>query len=186
MQRKDDTKDSRLVIQRLDMTPKRVPTAADLQGLTRDEWEALGHDLCATMYNAERVEDRLGRGNGLDALRQLEPEANIDGWQFRRFDDRFGDHQIKNLQDAGTRAVAACKNNLGGQLKTFTVFGNVDLQPGHLKAKGEDARFIEFQKWCKAQYDVIQNRDCGTLSCSLNLPTIRITIMIDYSFPLSF
>jgi tetratricopeptide (TPR) repeat protein len=136
------------------MTPKRVPTVQDLQGLTRDEWESLGHDLCATMYDAERVEDRLGRGNGLDALRQLEPAGKIDGWQFRRFDDRLGDHQIEKLQEAVTRAVAACKNNLGRQLKTFTVFGNIDLQPGHLKAKGEDARFTEFQEWCKAQYNV--------------------------------
>src|SRR5207245_2632592 len=38
--------------------------------------------------------------------------------------------------------------------KTFTVFGSIDLQPGHLKAKGEDARFAEFQKWCKEQYDI--------------------------------
>lgn len=126
------------------MTSKRVPTVADLQELSRDEWESLGHDLCATMYDAERVEDRLGRGNGLDALRQLEPSSGIDGWQFRRFDDRLGDHQITNLQEAVTRAVAACKNDLGRPLRTFTVLGNIDLQPGHKKAKGEDARFIEF------------------------------------------
>src|SRR6184192_276473 len=136
------------------MTTKRLPTVQDLQGLTRDEWEALGHDLCATMYDAERVEDRLGRGNGLDAVRQLEPEGNIDGWQFRRFDDRLGDKQIKKLREAVTRAVGACDEDLRGQLKTFTVFGNIDLQPGHLKAKGEDARFAEFRKWCKEQYDI--------------------------------
>ncbi len=133
---------------------KRVPTAQDLQELSRDEWEALGHDLCATMYEAERVEDRLGRGNGLDAVRQLEPEGNIDGWQFRRFDDRLGHKQIEKLQEAITRAVAACKRDRAGELRTFTVFGNIDLQPGHGKAKGEDARFAEFRKWFKEQYNI--------------------------------
>src|SRR5437763_6842529 len=122
---------------------KRVPTVQDLQGLSRDEWEALGHDLCATMYAAQRVEDRLGRGNGVDAVRQLEPAGNIDGWQFRRFDARLGNKQIKKLQEDVTRAVAACKRDLAGELRTFTVFGNIGLQPSHGKAKGEDARFAE-------------------------------------------
>lgn len=105
------------------------------------------------MYDAERVEDKLGRGNGLDAVRQLEADGDVDGWQFRRFDDRLGSHQIRELRKAVTRADAACKN-VDRQLKTFTVFGNIDLQPGHLNAKGEDARFSEFQKWCKAEHDV--------------------------------
>jgi tetratricopeptide (TPR) repeat protein len=163
------------------MTGKRVPTASDLQNLTRDEWESLGHALCATMYDAERVEDRLGRGNGLDALRQLEPGGSIDGWQFRRFDDRLGDHQIKKLQEAVTRAVNACARDLGGELKTFTVFGSIDLQPGHLKAKGEDTRFSEFQKWCKAEYniDAVYRGVTWVLSRLLKHPHLRPDLFED-------
>jgi tetratricopeptide (TPR) repeat protein len=136
------------------MMKTRVPTTNDLQNLTRDEWEALGHDLCATMYNTERIEDRLGRGNGLDSFRQLETGGDIDGWQFRRFNGRLGYKQVNDLKNAVTRAVAACKNNLGVSLRTFTVFGSLDLEPGHGKQKGEDARISEFREWCKTQYDV--------------------------------
>jgi hypothetical protein len=94
------------------MTGNRIPTASDLQSLTRDEWEALGHGLCAEMYDTERIEDRLGKGNGLDSFRQLEAGGNIDGWQFRRFDGRLGLEQVNKLKEAVTRAVNACKNNL--------------------------------------------------------------------------
>lgn len=165
------------------MTEKRVPTASDLQDLTRDEWESLGHDLCATMYDAERVEDRLGRGNGLDAFRQLEPGGSIDGWQFRRFDDRLGDHQIKKLQEAVTRAVNACDRDLGGELKTFTVFGNIDLQPGHLTAKGEDSRFSDFQKWCKSEHDIdaVYRGVTWVRSCLLKHPYLRPHLFEDFA-----
>lgn len=166
---------------KLDMTEKRVPTTSDLQKLTRDEWESLGHDLCATMYNAERVEDRLGRGNGLDSFRRLEPGGSIDGWQFRRFDGRLGDHQIRELREAVTRAVNACARDLSGELKTFTVFGNIDLQPGHLKAKGEDSRFSEFQKWCKEEYniDAVYRGVTWVRSCLLKHPHLRPDLFED-------
>jgi tetratricopeptide (TPR) repeat protein len=133
------------------------------------------------MYDAERVEDRLGRGNGLDALRQLEPGGSIDGWQFRRFDDRLGDHQITELKKAVTRAVNACARDLGVELKTFTVFGSIDLQPGHLKAKGEDARFSEFQKWCKAEYniDAVYRGVTWVRSCLLKHPHLRPDLFED-------
>jgi tetratricopeptide (TPR) repeat protein len=163
------------------MTEKRVPTASDLQNLTRDEWESLGHDLCATMYDAERVEDRLGRGNGLDAIRQLEPGGSIEGWQFRRFDDRLGDHQITELKKAVTRAVDACARDLGAKLKKFTVFGSIDLQPGHRTAKGEDTRFSEFQNWCKAQYeiDAVYHGVTWVLSSLLKHPHLRPDLFED-------
>jgi tetratricopeptide (TPR) repeat protein len=163
------------------MTEKRVPTTSDLQKLTRDEWESLGHDLCATMYDAERVEDRLGRGNGLDAFRQLEPGGSVDGWQFRRFEDRLGDHQIKKLQEAVTRAVNACARDLGAELKTFTVFGSIDLQPGHLKAKGENARFSEFQKWCKAEHNIkaVYRGITWVRSCLIKHPHLRPDLFED-------
>src|SRR5687767_4743393 len=132
----------------------RVPTTNDLQDLTRDEWEALGHDLCATMYNTERIEDRLGRGNGLDSFRQLEAGGGIDGWQFRRFNSRLGQKQVNKLKDAVTRAVTACQDSLSAPLRTFTVFGSLDLEPGHGKQKGEDTRNSEFRQWCKTQYGV--------------------------------
>jgi tetratricopeptide (TPR) repeat protein len=106
------------------------------------------------MYNTERIEDRLGRGNGLDSFRQLETGGDIDGWQFRRFDDRLGLKQVNDLKKAVTRAVTACKNNLGAPLRTFTVFGSLDLEPGHGKQKGEDARISEFRQWCKTRYGV--------------------------------
>ena len=60
-----------MVAERVDTRPAeatRMPATNDLQNLTRDEWEALGHGLCATMYNTERIDDRLGRGNDRQTL----------------------------------------------------------------------------------------------------------------------
>jgi tetratricopeptide (TPR) repeat protein len=129
------------------------PTVQDLQSLSRDGWEALGHDLCAILYGTNRVEDRLGRGNGLDAYRELKP-GEIDGWQFRRFDDRLGDVQIGKLRDAVKRAIDACKRDQDGKLVSFTVLGSIDLQPGHKGSKGEIKRFKDFETWCLTQHSV--------------------------------
>lgn len=136
------------------MSGKRVPTTGDLSTLSRDEWEALCHDLCAIVYDTERVEDRLGRGNGLDAFRESTNGGGVEGWQFRRFDDRLENKQIQKLKDAVNRAVTTCKGELDAPLKEFTVFGNIDLQPGHGKAKGEGRRFREFREWCLAEHTV--------------------------------
>lgn len=133
---------------------RRTPTATELSALSRDDWESLGHDLCGVIYDAERVEDRLGRGNGLDAVRQLDEAGTVDGWQFRRFDDRLGNTQIVKLREAVDRAVATCGKAFSAPLRKFTVFGNIDLQPGHGKVKGEDARFSEFRDWCETQHGV--------------------------------
>lgn len=132
------------------------PTIQDLQSLSRDDWEALGHDLCATLYGTNRVEDRLGRGNGLDAYRELKP-GEIEGWQFRRFDDRLGDVQIRKLRDAVERAIDACKRDQNGKLVSFTVFGSIDLQPGHKGSKGEIKRFQDFETWCQTEHSVAAN-----------------------------
>ena len=69
----------------------RIPTASDVAALSRDDWEALCRSLAAIIHQAEGIEDRRGKGNGMDVIR-IDPDG-ASGWQFRRFDARFGDKQ---------------------------------------------------------------------------------------------
>ena len=108
--------------------------------LTRDQFE----DLCFLLLRREfgeelqRVEDRLGSGNGLDAMILRE---DIIGFQIRRYDPqnvrRFGSHHKSGVVDS-VRKAQAWSQSIAKRLAEFTLVCNVDLQP---------AEFTEALNW---------------------------------------
>jgi hypothetical protein len=109
----------------------RIPSLQDVAALDRDAWEDVCAALVALLFGAHRVEDRRGRGNGLDAWRRRHDGAY--GWQFRRLDDRFGSVQAGKVRDNITNAIAWSISELGVPLRRFTLVLNIDPEPGHGK-----------------------------------------------------
>jgi tetratricopeptide (TPR) repeat protein len=68
------------------------------------------------------------------------------GWQFRRYDDRFGDKQAKKVEEAVRRAALKCTTEDGRRLIRFALWANIDLEPGHGKQTGERERFAKLKK----------------------------------------
>lgn len=130
----------------------RIPSLKDVADLSRDEWERLCRSLAVIIYQAEGVEDRKGKGNGLDAIRIDAHQAN--GWQFRRFDGRLGDPQIRAIRDALELAVARCKAEDGVPLGRFAVWANIDLEPGHMSQTGERERVKTLKAFARSTHGV--------------------------------
>jgi tetratricopeptide (TPR) repeat protein len=134
---------------------KRTPTLESVAQLNRDEWETLCQSLCSTLYSAARVEDRRGKGNGLDAWRYI--EDGIEGWQFRRYDARFGDKQAQHVIEGIALAHKRCADELKKPLVKYNLVFNIDPEPGHLKKKGEIQRLAEISEWCRKELGVSFN-----------------------------
>jgi tetratricopeptide (TPR) repeat protein len=130
----------------------RIPTQADLEKLSRDEWEELCKDICMTYWDAVPVEDHLGRGNGLDCY--LKTTNGIHGWQFRRFNERLGLPQEKELKEALERAKRWSTEKMTQPLVSFTAITSIDLQPSHGKEKGEIERIQELTQWAMSSHQV--------------------------------
>ena len=98
------------------------------------------------------MEDRFGKGNGLDAWRT--DAGNIEGWQFRRFNSRLGasqaSHIKKNIILAQERSVQEIKK----PLSKFTIIFNIDPEPGHKEKKGEIERLVDIEEWAKNNYNI--------------------------------
>jgi hypothetical protein len=92
------------------------------------------------MHDAEGVEDRRGKGNGLDMV-QIRPDGAY-GWQFRRFDHRFDDAQAAKVFKAIELACRRCEQEDKVTLVEFTLWVNIDLEPGHKTSIGERERFF--------------------------------------------
>lgn len=130
----------------------RTPTKKEVAELSRDDWESLCGLLTETLMGVARVEDRMGKGNGLDGLRHV--EAGISGWQYRRFDARFGDRQktaiVKSIELARSRALS----ELGRPLVEYHVVANIDLEPGHAGSVGEIERWEKLRSAYRGIVDV--------------------------------
>lgn len=98
--------------------------------LTRDQFEELCFLLLRQEFGEElqRVEDRLGSGNGLDAVILRE---DIIGFQIRCYDPqnarRFDRHHKAGVVDS-VRKARAWSQSLRKRLSQFTLVCNVDLQ----------------------------------------------------------
>jgi len=104
---------------------------ARIAELTKDQFEALCFLLLRQEFGEklQRVEDRLGSGNGLDAVILRE---DIIGFQIRCYDPqnarRFGSHHKDGVVDS-VRKARAWSQSLRKRLSQFTLVCNVDLQP---------------------------------------------------------
>lgn len=130
----------------------RTPSIQEVGQLDRDAWETVCTSLCALLFGAHRVEDRQGRGNGLDAWRR--PGGGVYGWQFRRFDGRLGSTQAANIRKNLRAAATWASPELGLPLRRFTMVFNIDPEPTHVGAPGEIARLAEIAKWAKDELNV--------------------------------
>jgi hypothetical protein len=130
----------------------KIPSLETVSNLTREEWEDLCSSLCSLLYSSHRVEDRFGKGNGLDAWRH--DSGNVEGWQFRRFNLRLGDSQAAQIKEniilARERSILEIKK----PLTRFTVIFNIDPEPGHKGKKGEIERLSEIEEWAKETFDI--------------------------------
>ena len=117
----------------------RVPTAKQVADLSRDEWEGLCRALVAIVFQANGVEDRKGKGNGLDSYRR--DALGVAGWQYKRFDDRFETKQAAVIRSGVKLASERVLAEMGAPLKEYSLWANIDLEPGHGRKKGEIARF---------------------------------------------
>lgn len=104
---------------------------ARIAELTRDQFENLCFLLLHREFGEElqRVEDRLGSGNGLDAVILRE---NIIGFQIRCYDPqnarRFGSHHKNGVVDS-VRKAQTWSQSIRKRLARFILVCNVDLQP---------------------------------------------------------
>ena len=104
---------------------------ARIAELSRDQFEALCFLLLRQEFGEEvqRVEDRLGSGNGLDAVILRE---DIVGFQIRCYDPqnarRFDGHHKEGVVDSVRKALAWSRS-LRKRLSQFRLVCNVDLQP---------------------------------------------------------
>lgn len=157
----------------------RTPTPKEVGDLPPDDWER----LCTALLAKEdpeihRVEDRKGKGNGLDCWK--EEGDGIHGWQHRRLEKGLNDAQIEKLKDAIKLAKDRAPRELGKPLKRVTAVLNIDLEAGHdttpkkgkknakapttkrsgakpkrtAKDTGELGRFNDLKKWAKDELDV--------------------------------
>lgn len=133
------------------MSP-RIPSIDDIAALRRDEWESLCAGICSLVFQAHRVEDRHGRGNGMDGWR--ETLGGIEGFQYRRLDNRFGDPQVRDLKTNIDLAVNRCRSENGKSLQIYSVLLNIDLEPGHMGSKGEIDRWRDLAHWAHATHSL--------------------------------
>ncbi len=131
---------------------QRVPTVKEVGRLARDEWEDLCAGLCTEVFQAHRVEDHLGRGNGMDGWRMM--PAGVEGFQHRRFDGRFGRDQLDELKKNVNLAASRCPTEHGAKLVAYHVCINIDLQPGHRGTTGEIELWREFEDWARSTHGV--------------------------------
>lgn len=131
---------------------RRIPTTEELASLSRDDWEALCAAICSLLYDAHRVEDHLGRGNGLDMWR--ETDQGIEGWQFRRLNERLGHSQIAKLKVNVNNASPWAIAELGRPLRKFTIVLNIDLQPSHRGAHGEIELMRDLSEWARVTHAI--------------------------------
>lgn len=159
----------------------RTPSIDDLTQLNRDEWEDLCSLICVLNYSAHRIEDHLGKGNGLDAFR--ETEKGIEGWQIRRFNDRLGIKQESRIKDNITLAYERSLSELEQPLVTFTIIFNIDPEPGHQGKIGEIQRLSKIKKWAKKEYNVEFDYKgvSWVLLMLLNNPTLKPELFKDIS-----
>src|SRR5262249_35592432 len=130
----------------------KIPSIEDIYRLNRDEWEDVCNTICDALFQTHRVEDRLGKGNGLDAWRIV--EGGVEGWQFRRLNARLGDPQIDTLKHNIELATHRTTTELKLPLIAFSVVLNIDPEPGHLGSKGEIERLRELAAWARSQHNV--------------------------------
>ncbi len=130
----------------------RTPSQDDLMQLSREEWENLCALICSSFYSAHRVEDHFGKGNGLDSFREI--EGNIEGWQFRKFNDRLGTKQAKHIKENIILAQKRCIAELKKPLLKFTIIFNIDPEPGHQKTIGEIERLNSLREWAKEEHNI--------------------------------
>lgn len=123
----------------------RTPSVAEIASLSRDAWERVCRALAVEIFQAEGIEDRLGQGNGLDAIR-VEPKAVL-GWQFRRYDDRLGQAQASKIKTSLKLAHERAQSEDKLPLVCYEVWANIDLQPGHMSVKGERERVAEIRSY---------------------------------------
>jgi hypothetical protein len=131
---------------------KRIPDIDQVASLSRDDWQDLCAAICSLLYGSHRVEDRFGKGNGLDAWR--EGAEGTEGWQFRRLDGRLGQPQINHLKENMILAHRRSIEEMQKPLITFTAVINIDPQPGHKGTKGEIERVEELRRWAKENYGI--------------------------------
>lgn len=125
----------------------RSPSVLDVATLSRADWELLCKGLTILLYGAQPVEDAHGKGNGLDAWGYRPP--GVEGWQFRRYDERFGDAQVRKVRKAIKLASERSRTEMGATLKRFTLVVNIDLEPGHMGKTGEIERWSRIEKFAR-------------------------------------
>ena len=163
----------------------KIPTLDTVSNLNREEWEVLCSSICSLLYSSHRVEDRFGKGNGLDAWRQ--DGGNIEGWQFRRFNSRLdasqATHIKKNIVLANERSI----NEIKKPLIRFTIIFNIDPEPGHIGKKGEIERLSEIEEWAKKSYNIEFNFLGVTWVRTqlIKYPTLRPDLFEDLSAAIS-
>lgn len=149
----------------------RIPSIDDLAQLSRDEWQDLAMGLCSLLFSAHRVEDRFGKGNGLDGWRVV--DGTLEGWQFRRFNDRLGGPQVDEIKADLDRAANRARSEHSCRLSAFTVVINIDPEPGHRGQKGEIQRLAELKTWAESTH--------GTMFSFLGVTWVR-TQLLKYPF----
>ncbi|OUR86656.1 hypothetical protein A9Q81_28165 [Gammaproteobacteria bacterium 42_54_T18] len=157
----------------------RTPSIADLAQLDRDEWENFCSLICVLNYSAHRIEDHLGKGNGLDAFR--ETDKGIEGWQIRRFNDRLGLKQENRIKENITLAHEKSISELDQPLVMFTIIFNIDPEPGHKGKIGEIERLNKIKQWAKTKYNVkFEYKGISwVLLMLLNNPTLKPELFED-------
>jgi len=124
---------------------QRIPDLKTVAGIDRNRWESLCATLVTLLFGAHRVEDRRGRGNGLDAW--LRRSDGVYGWQFRRLEDRFGNAQAAKVRENITTAATWSRSELQAPLSRFVLVLNIDLEPRHGGDSGEIVRLESLAKW---------------------------------------
>jgi len=163
----------------------KVPSLNIVSNLGREEWEDLCSSLCSLLYSSHRVEDRFGKGNGLDAWRPK--NGNVEGWQFRRFNSRLGAKQATHIKENIVLAQERSIQEIKKPLTKFTVIFNIDPEPGHKGQKGDIERLTEIEEWAKNTYG-IQFNFLGVTWVRTQLikyPTIRPDLFEDLNAAIS-
>lgn len=157
----------------------RTPSIQDLSKLNRDEWEDVCSLICVSNFSAHRIEDHLGKGNGLDTFR--ESENGIEGWQIRRFNDRLGLKQENRIKDNITLAYEKSRSELNQPLSVFTIIFNIDPEPGHQGKIGEIERLNRIKDWAQKEFNVefYYKGVSWVLSMLLNNPTLKPELFED-------
>jgi tetratricopeptide (TPR) repeat protein len=133
------------------MRPNK-PSRNELSQLSRDEWEELCSLICTFFFSSQRVEDHFGKGNGLDCFR--ENDDGIDGWQFRRFNNRLENKQANQIKKNISLAHQKIRSAFDKPLINFTVIFNIDPEPGHKNLKGEIERLNSIKSWAKEEHNI--------------------------------